>query len=147
MFSEDTLISMVDGTFKEIIDIKPNDYIFNKFKNPVRVLRLNTYTAPAVGVQFNNETPLVYTGVNTQFICVHKVEGTTQSHWANLEHVDLVSGKVKSSMKTFSPLSDVTVSTFLDNVAEEKVMYCIQTKGDMSKSYIANGVIVKCNGV
>jgi hypothetical protein len=146
MFSEETLIEMADGKLKHINTIKPGDLIINKLRNPIRVRKLEVFpNTLVVAVQLNNGTGVFYTAPNTKFLCHHIIENQHVSHFDTIQNIHTDGGYLKSSMKFFSPESDVSISNYdSSNATLTKTVYCIEPIGDSTNSYIINGVIANC---
>lgn len=146
MYSSEALVSMADGSFKNINNIKVGDAIYNKFMKPVSVSRVHSSAnAPVVEVQFNNGTGIFY-AIPASQVFVHHAQ-TDKSH--NLQY-DTISNartegaRLKSTMKFLSPQSDVSFTTYNDSdTTLTKTVYCLHTL-DGSKTYFVNKTIVCC---
>lgn len=150
MFSEEAMIKMANGSQKNIDDIRVNDLILNKLNQPVIVNRVHKYTArESVGIQLNNGTGVFYCDPNVRVLC-HNIglNGNSTSDFINISDVHTYSGissKLKSSMKMFSPESDVSITTYDDPVSPHiKDLYCIHTS-DSSQTFYVNKIIVLSN--
>ena len=83
---------------------------------------------------------------NTKFLCHHIQDNEHTSHFDTISNVHTDGGYLKNSLKFFSPESDVSISNYdASNVSLTKTVYCIETLGDSTNSYIVNGVIVSCS--
>ena len=146
MFSEEALISMADGSIKHINTLKPGDLIINKLSKPVKVRKLTSHTANVVTLQLNNGTGVFYVEPNAQFLCHHITNAEHTCHFDILADIHVHGGYLKNSMKVFSPESDVSISNYdASNVSLTKTVYCIESIGDSTNSYIVNGVIASCS--
>jgi hypothetical protein len=144
MFSEDTLVSMANGTFKPISSIVKGDAILNKFKGSTRVLNINTYNnQECIRVQLNNGTNSFYTSPDSIVFCYYRTPDTTlQSEYCHISHVHEVNGYIKSDLKIFSPDSDVSIESYV--TSEPTTLYSLHTS-DNSQSYLVNKIIVSNN--
>ena len=149
MFSEEATISMVDGTQKNINNIKVNDLILNKLNIPVRVYQINKYTERnSVGIQLNNGTGVFYCDPNVKVLC-HNIalNGTNMSDFISISDVHNYTGSssaLKSSSKVFSPESNVSITTYDDPVSPHiKDLYCIHTS-DSNQTFYVNKIIASC---
>jgi len=149
MFSEEATISMADGTQKNIDKIKVNDLILNKLNIPVKVYQINKYTDHnSVGIQLNNGTGVFYCDNRVKVLC-HNIDlnGSSMSNFISISDVHNYTGtssKLKSSSKVFSPMSDVSITTYDDPVSPHvKDLYCIHTS-DSTQTFYVNKIIASC---
>lgn len=143
MFSAETLITMANGTIKNINSIKPNEFILNKLRKPVQVKRINkTENTQVVEVQLNNGTGTFFCAPNTIFYCHHTTpQGAHTTQYCTISDAHSEEAKLKNSINLFSPDTDVSITSYDDSNHDLKkdtyTLYAI----DESKSFFANGVI------
>lgn len=149
MFSEEAIVNMADGTFKQINNIKVNDVILNKFNLPVTVHQVHEYLAStSVGIQLNNGTGVFYCNPNAKVLC-HNTNQNGNSivsfnTISSVHNYNGASSKLKSSSKVFSPGSDVSITTYDDPTPPHiKDLYCIHTS-DSSQTFFINKIITSC---
>lgn len=142
MFSQDSLVSMADGTFKPINQIKKGDIILNKFKQHVRILKVNIHeNQQAVRIQFNNGTNTFHISPNTIVFCYYRLpDNTLKSEYCPISHVHENSGYMKSDLKIFSPESDIAIDSYIPD-EQLYTLYSLYTS-DTSQSYLINKAIV-----
>lgn len=146
MYSAETLITMADGTFKNINNVQVGDIIYNKLLRPVEISRIHSQTnTPVVEVQLNNGTGVFYTSPNSKIFCHHVAnDGSQHTEYCSISQAHGEGAKLKSSMKILSPESDVTYTTYDDsNVSLTKTTYCLHTL-DSTRSFFANKIIACC---
>ena len=145
MFSEECIVPLADGSTKSISAIVPGDLIINKLLKVVKVRAVTSTTGNAVAVQLNNGTGVFYTDPTARFLC-HYINGDSHtSHWDSISTINTHQGWVKSSMKIFSPETNVSISSYdASNTSLTKTLYTIQNLNDNTNSYFVNGVIVSC---
>jgi hypothetical protein len=142
MFSQESLVSMGNGTLKPIYLIQKGDIILNKFKLPVSVLKVNTYeNQSCVRIQFNNGTNTFHSSPNSIVFCYYRLPNhTLKSEYCNISDVHDHNGYLKSNLKLFSPESDIYIDSYIDN-NNKCTLYSLQTS-DNSQSYFVNKAIV-----
>ena len=143
MFSSEVQIALANGSTKSIKDITRYDIILNKMYKPVKIKKINTYTVnKAVELQLDNETEPFYIDENTLVYCHYiNAQGIHISEFCPLKTAQLFHGNLKSTIKNFSPESDVYITNY--NIVEgERTLYSIETY-DYTRSYIANGIVVR----
>lgn len=133
---------MANGTYKPISQIHKGDVILNKFKQQVRVLKLNVYqNQTVVRVQLNNGTNSFYTSPNSIVFCYYRLPNNTlMSEYCHISHVHENNGYMKSDLKIFSPESDISIDSYIQE-EQQHTLYSLFT-GDSSQSYIVNKAIV-----
>lgn len=150
MYSAETLISMSDGTFKNINNIRVGDKIYNKLYKPVIVSRIHkTDNAPVVEVQLNNGTGVFYTSPTSKIFCHHvHNDGRHHTEYCSISDAHSEGAKLKNSIKILSPESDVTFTTYNDsNQSLTKTTYCIHTL-ESSRTFFINKIIAcTCNEI
>ena len=150
MFSSDTIVSMANGTFKNINHITVNDMILDKLNTSVRVVRTSVHPEHiCVGIQLNNGTGVFYCDPNVKFLC-HNIlnNGNVVSQYSSISSINEFSGissKLKSSSKVFSNQSDVSITTYNDPTDHiKKDLYCLYTN-DGTQTFYVNKVITMCD--
>lgn len=141
MFSEDSMISMGDGSFKKISELRQFDFIYNKLKNPVKINTIQKILQRSVlKVQLNNNT-FFYTIPETLFLCVYHTEQGLISKYLDIISIKNLDGKLKSSLKIFSNEPNIEIISVTTDYTKD--VYTLTTL-DSETSYFVNGVIVKC---
>lgn len=146
MYSAETLISMADGTFKTINNIRVGDKVYNKLFKPVEVSRVHSSdNTPVVEVQLNNGTGVFYTSPESKIFCHHvHNDGSHHTEYCSISDAHLEGAKLKNSLKILSPESDVIFTTYDDsNVSLTKTTYCIHTL-ESSRTFLVNKIIACC---
>ena len=139
MFSEESIISMGDGSFKSISELRHLDFIYNKLKNPVKINTIiKVLQQPVLKVELNNT--FFYTTPNTLFLCVYHTEQGFVSKYLDIISIKNVNGKLKTSLKIFSNEPNVEIISVINDT---KDVYALTTL-DSETSFFVNGVIVKC---
>lgn len=139
MFSEESMISMGDGSFKSISELRHLDFIYNKLKNPVKINTIiKVLQQPVLKVELNNT--FFYTTPNTIFLCVYHTEQGFVSKYLDIISIKNVNGKLKTSLKIFSNEPNVEIISVTNDT---KDVYALNTL-DSETSFFVNGVIVKC---
>jgi hypothetical protein len=139
MFSEESIISMGDGSFKSISELRHLDFIYNKLKNPVKINTIiKVLQQPVLKVELNNT--FFYTTPNTLFLCVYHTEQGFVSKYLDIISIKNVNGKLKTSLKIFSNEPNVEIISVTNDT---KDVYALTTL-DSETSFFVNGVIVKC---
>lgn len=147
MFSREALVYMANGTHKQIDEIKPGDYIMNKLYASTKVLRIHKLANhPAVEVQLNNGTGTFFCPSNVIVYSHHTTpDGKHRMEYTSISDVHTNGSKLKSSIKSFSPNSDVDITTYNDTDTNlKKDLYCLHLI-DTTGSYIINGIITLVN--
>lgn len=141
MFSADCLIAMANGTHKPIISILKGDIIFNKFKVPTKVLKIDKYeNQQSIFVQLDNGTTSFHVSPYTIVLCYYRLpDNTLKSEYCHISHVHEHNGFIKSNLKLFSPDSDVKIESYVD--VEPSTLYSLYTSDNL-QSYLVNGIIV-----
>lgn len=142
MFSGDVLVRLANGSKKQISQLKRTDKVLNKLNRPVGVRRIHTFpNSTAVKISLDNGTPdficspstLVYARyINEQGI--HTVE------FMSIEEVHAKNGKIKSTLRMFSPESDVSILSYTPE-PEPMTLYALELV-DTTRSYFVNDMIV-----
>ena len=146
MYSAETLISMVDGTFKNINNIRVGDKIYNKLFKPVSVSRIHLQeNTPVAEIQLNNGTGVFFISPTTKvFSHCSRIDGSQCAEYCTIADTHAEGGKLKNSIKILSPESDVVFTTFNNsNVSLTKTTYCIHTL-DPTRTFFANKIIACC---
>ena len=140
MFSEESLISMGNGSFKSISELRQYDFIYNKFKNPVKINTIEkVFQQNVLKVILSNT--FFYTTPETLFLCVYNTENGFVSKYLDIISIQSVNGKLKSSLKIFSNESDTEIINVIDNYIKD--VYKLTTL-DSDTNYFVNGIITKC---
>lgn len=143
MFSEDAMVNMADGTLKSISLIESKDYIFNKFKNPVKVNRIIKTSQQIVQkIYLDNGTDPFYITPDTLFLCIYN-NGSYTSEYANIETIQKFNGKLKSSLKIFSKESDTSILEYNTDLLKKDVYTLELLDPDNTESYYICNVITK----
>lgn len=145
MLSPETLISMASGEKKHINLITKGEMIMNKLNRPVRVTRIVSHiNHSAVCVQLDNGTSLFYTTPNL-IVLAHSINnGAHVGEYITISNANKQDSKLKNSIKSFSPESDIGITTYDDSDMKlYKTLYCISI-ADSTQSFYANGIIVMC---
>lgn len=145
MFSEETMITMADGTKKNINLLTRGQLILNKNNKMIKVLEVIPYpNRPAVGIQLDNETGVFFTCPNTKVYCSYQNNNKIIADYLPLHQVNDNNAILKSSLKMFNPSSNVNIVTY-DNTDENltKTLYKLITV-DNGTSYFANGILTNC---
>jgi hypothetical protein len=138
MFSEETMISMGDGSFKKISELRQFDFIYNKLKNPVKINTIRKFLQqPVLKVQLSESS--FYTTPNTLFLCVYYTEQGLVSKYLDIISIKNINGKLKSSLKIFSNEPNVEIISVTNDT---KDVYTLTTL-DSETSFFVNGVIVR----
>jgi hypothetical protein len=142
MFSQDSLVSMANGTFKPINEIQRGDVILNKFKRQVRVLKINVHeNKTAIRIQFNNGTNTCHVSPDTIVFCYYRLpDNSLKSEYCKISKVHDNNGYLKSDLKIFSPDSDIGLESYVQD-EQTHTLYSLQTY-ETSQSYIINHAIV-----
>jgi hypothetical protein len=139
MFSEESMISMGDGSFKKISELRQFDFIYNKLKNPVKINTIiKVLQQPVLKVQLNESS--FHTTPDTQFLCVYHTEQGLVSKYLDIISIKNINGKLKSSLKIFSNEPNVEIISVTNDT---KDVYKLTTL-DSETSYFVNGVIMRC---
>lgn len=145
MFSSETFVEMADGSKKAINIIRQGDMVMNKFKKPSKVRKVlkfpNTIT---ISIQLNNGTGVFYTTSTTEALCTHIMNNQHKISFCPFSMIHNGNGCAKSSMRSFSPESNVLISNYDDATQTIKDLYQLEIS-DSTKSFFANGIIVKSN--
>jgi hypothetical protein len=141
MFSEESIVSMGDGSFKKISELRPFDFIYNKFKNPVKINTIQKILQQSVlKIEINNT--FFYTTPDTLFLCVYHTEQGFVSKYLDIVSIQNLNGKLKNSIKIFSNETDNEIINVTNNYIKD--VYKLTTL-DSETSYFVNGVITKCD--
>jgi hypothetical protein len=146
MYSAEALISMANGSFKNINNVRVGDKIYNKLSRPVNVTRIHKIdNAPVVEIQLNNGTGVFYSSPSSKIFCHHvHIDGKHHTEYCSIASAYTDGAKLKNSLKILSPNSDVIFTTYDDsNTSLTKTVYCIHTI-DSSRSFFVNKVIACC---
>lgn len=144
MFDKDALIKMADGTHKKIGMINIGDYIVNKLNHSVKVNRVHKInTSDIIEIILDNDFPTFYTIPTTKFLFRNTDEGSHTSFYYKISDVDIKTSKLKSSMKIFSPESDITIDSY-KIINKQIELYCLHIS-DSTFSFFINNCIVCCN--
>lgn len=146
MYSAESLITMADGSVQHINTIRAGDKILNKLYKPVAVSRLHTVlNATVAEVQLNNGTGVFYTTPTSQVFCHHvHNDGTHVTEYSTIADAYHEGASLKSSVKVYSPESDVSFITFNEAISDTKTVYCLHTL-ESSRTYLLNGMIACCS--
>jgi hypothetical protein len=142
MFSGDVQVTLSNGSKKSIKDVTKYDIVLNKMYKPVKVKKLNVYTVnQSIEIELDNETDPFHASENTLMYCRYiNAQGIHISEFCPLKNVQLFHGNLKSTIRNFSPESDVHIVNY--NVVDgEQILYSIETM-DTMRSYIANGIVI-----
>ena len=145
MFSEETMITMADGTKKNINLLTRGQLILNKNNKMIKVLEVVSYpNRPVVGIQLDNETGVFFACPNTKVYCSYQNNNRTVADYIPLHQVNDNNAILKNSLKMFDPSSNVNIVTY-DNTDENltKTLYKLITI-DSGTSYYANGILTNC---
>jgi hypothetical protein len=145
MFSEETMITMADGSKKNINLLKRGQLILNKNNKMIKVLEVVSYpNRPVVGIQLDNETGVFFTCPNTTVYCSYQNNNRTTADYIPFHQVNDKNAILKKSLKMFDPLSNVNIVTY-DNtdINLVKTVYKLITI-DNGTSYYANGILTNC---
>jgi hypothetical protein len=145
MFSQESLITMANGTFKPINTLQRGDIVLNKLYKPTRILKVNIYeNERCVRVQFDNGTNTFHLSPNTIVLCYYRLpDNTFKSEYCHISHVHENNGYMKSNLKLFSPDSDILIESYVES-SENKTLYSLVTS-DNSQSYLVNHAIISNN--
>lgn len=143
MFSPESIITMGNGTMKNINNVKRGEFIMNKMSKPVRIDNITNSDMNVVVIQLNNGSGVFYASPNAEFLS-HKIN-TNGSHLlekCSINEINTNRCMLKSSLKLFSTDSDISLTTY-DNSDPNltKMCYTITTL-DNTNSFFVNGVIV-----
>jgi hypothetical protein len=139
MFSEEAMISIGDGSFKKISELRQFDFIYNKLKNPVKINTIRKFLQqPVLKVQLSESS--FYTTPDTLFLCVYHTEQGLVSKYLDIISIKNVSGELKNSLKIFSNEPNVEIISVTNDT---KDVYELTTL-DSETSFFVNGVIVRC---
>lgn len=147
MFSEESKVSMGNGSFKNISELRQGDYILNKFNDPVKVYSIQKINQQQVlRIELNNGTEPFYTTPDTLFLCSFNNENQFVSKYLNIREIKNLNAKLKISLKIFSNETNVNCNGN-DNDNNDiliKNVYKLTTLDqDNTESYFINGVITK----
>ena len=138
MFSEDSIISMGDGSFKNISELRQFDFIYNKLKNPVKINTIQKILQENVlKVQLRNT--FFYTTPDTLFLCVYHTEKGLVSKYLDIISIKSLNGKLKKSLKIFSNELNIEIISVTNDI---KDVYTLTTL-DSETSFFVNGIITK----
>jgi hypothetical protein len=142
MFSGDTMVDLANGRKKKISEITRTDMILNKLNKPVRVRRINIFpNTSSVKIQLDNGTSEFYCSPSSIVYARYiNGQGVHTVEFANIADVHNYNGKIKSSLKMFSPESDISILTYTEET-EPQTLYSLEVM-DPTRSYYVNGMIV-----
>ena len=146
MFSKEALIYMADGTYKSVSEVKTGEYIMNKLYAPTKVIRAHKLlNKNVIEIQLHNGTKPFFCSPEIIVYCHHTtLDGKHHTEYTSLNEVYSNNSKLKSSIKPFSPNTDVDILTYNTNPELTKDLYCIHTI-DPTGSFIVNGIITLVN--
>lgn len=141
MFSEESMISMGDGSFKNISKLREFDFIYNKLKNPVKINTIIKVLQQQVLKVILSDSTFFYTTYNTLFLCVYQKENGFVSKYLDIISIKNLDAKLKKSLKIFN--NETNIGIINVNIGFVKDVYKLTTL-DEETSYFINGVITKC---
>jgi len=147
MFSKEALIYMANGTYKSVSEVKTGEYIMNKLYAPTKVIRVHKLiNKNVIEMQLHNGTKPFFCSPEIIVYCHHTTpDGKHHTEYTCLNEVYANKSKLKSSIKPFSPNTDVDILTYNNTNPElTKDLYCIHTI-DPTGSFIVNGIIALVN--
>jgi hypothetical protein len=140
MFSEEAQVWMANGRGKNINQIQAGEWVLNKILKPVRVQRVITFqSAPAVNIEFDNGKGAFYASPDTKVFIAWLDDDGGHSQYSTISEAHTMGAHVKSSLKSFSPESNVDFANY-DDQSETKTLYALETV-DQTHSYMVMGVI------
>lgn len=144
MFGKGALIKMANGEYKDISLIVVGDYILNKFNHSIKVNRIHIKSEQTVvEVILDNDALPFYVIPTTTFLYRNVNDiGDHDSGYAFISTIYKNECKLKSSMKVFSPQSDVTIEQYTEYIGTMDT-YCLHVN-ETTYSFIANNCIVCC---
>lgn len=138
MFSEESMISMGDGSFKKISELRQFDFIYNKLKNPVKINTIRKFLQMDVlKVQLSESS--FYTTPETLFLCVYYTEQGLVSKYLDIISIKNLNGKLKSSLKIFSNEPNIEIISVTNDTKDVFELITL----DSETSYFVNGVIIR----
>lgn len=144
MFGEGALVKMADGNYKDISLIASGDYILNKFNHSIKVDRVHIKKNQIVAEVILDNDALPFYVIPTAVFLYRNVNnnGDHNSGYSFISTINYNKSKLKSSMKIFSPESDVTIEKYTEynNTMD---IYCLHVN-ESTYSFIVNNCIVCC---
>ena len=142
MFSANALVLMANGSKKQLSTIRRGDIVLNKLRQPMRVMRIHTFpNSPAVKITLDNGTPEFSCGLSAQVYARYiNDQGIHTVEFMSIEDAHAKNAKLKSTIKMFSPESDVSILSYTPE-PENITLYSLELN-DVTRSYFVNDTIV-----